>query len=155
MIIGTHIIIGSAKAKEARAFFKKVLGLSGVDAGEGWLIFTLPPGEIAAHPAGPGDAGKHELYLMCDDIHATLAELKQKGAKGIGKVHDRGWGFLSEIDVPGAGKLGIYQPRHPMAIDVKHGLKKAKARPAGNGHATPARSGSKSVGKPKPRRAKR
>lgn len=119
MIIGTHIIIGSTKAVEARAFFRKVLGLRGVDAGEGWLIFALPPGEIAAHPAGADDAGKHELYLMCDDIRATLADLKKRGAKGIGKVHDRGWGLLSEIAIPGAGKLGIYEPRHPMAIRVK------------------------------------
>lgn len=143
MIIGTHIIIGSTKAVEARAFFQKVLGLSGVDAGDGWLIFALPPGEIAAHPAGVGDAGKHELYLMCDDIRATLAALKKRGAKGIGKVHDRGWGLLSDIAIPGAGKLGIYEPRHPMAIGVKSdpSASKKKRAAAPRRRATARRNG--------------
>jgi catechol 2,3-dioxygenase-like lactoylglutathione lyase family enzyme len=111
MITGVHAIVFSSDAAKVRAFFADVLGLRSADAGNGWLIFALPPAELAVHPAG-GD-GRHELYLMCDDIHATLAELRAKGAEAARDVSDQGWGLLAAIRLPDGGELPIYQPRHP------------------------------------------
>lgn len=111
MINGVHAIVFSSAAEQVRAFFSDVLGLSSVDAGGGWLIFALPPAELAVHPAD-GDA-RHELYLMCDDIHATLAELAAKGVQATREVTDQGWGLLSAIGLPGGEEFPIYQPRHP------------------------------------------
>jgi predicted enzyme related to lactoylglutathione lyase len=111
MITGVHAIVFSSDAAKVRAFFADVLGLRSADAGNGWLIFALPPAELAVHPAG-GD-GRHELYLMCDDIHATLAELRAKGAEVARDVSDQGWGLLAAIRLPDGGELPIYQPRHP------------------------------------------
>src|SRR5258708_40359858 len=101
----------SPEAEQVRAFFGDVLGLSWVDAGGGWLIFAMPPAELAVHPAD-GD-GRHELYLMCDDIQATLAELRGKGVEIARDVTDQGWGLLAAIRLPDGGELPIYQPRHP------------------------------------------
>lgn len=98
------------RAEKVRAFFADVLGLSSADAGGGWLIFVLPPAELAVHPAD-GD-GRHELYLMCDDIHATLAELRDKGVEVARGVTDQGWGLLAAIRLPDGGELPIYEPRH-------------------------------------------
>jgi predicted enzyme related to lactoylglutathione lyase len=111
MITGVHAIVFSPDAAKVRAFFADVLGLRSADAGNGWLIFALPPAELAVHPA-EGD-GRHELYLMCDDIHATLAELRAKGAEVARDVSDQGWGLLAAIRLPDGGELPIYQPRHP------------------------------------------
>jgi catechol 2,3-dioxygenase-like lactoylglutathione lyase family enzyme len=114
MITGAHTILFGDDADAARAFLRDVLGFESVDAGGGWLIFALPPGELAVHPAdGPSH---HELYLMCDDIEATLADLEAKGVEVVAPVSDEGWGRLASIAVPGAGELGIYEPRHPTAI---------------------------------------
>ena len=110
MINGVHAIVFSQEAEQVRAFFSETLGLSSVDAGGGWLIFALPPAELAVHPA---DTASHQLYLMCDDIHATLAELKAKGVEVTGEVADRGWGLLSSIRLPDGAEFGIYEPRHP------------------------------------------
>jgi catechol 2,3-dioxygenase-like lactoylglutathione lyase family enzyme len=119
MIIGAHTIIYTDDADATRAFFRDILGLGSVDAGEGWLIFKLPPGEIAAHPTDPhARAGHCELYLMCDDVEATVAELKSKGVEMASDISDQGWGLLTSIKVPGAGELGLYQPRHDMAINL-------------------------------------
>ena len=104
----------SPAAEKVRAFFADVLGLASVDAGCGWLIFALPPAELAVHPAD-GD-GRHELYLMCDDIHATLAELRDKGVEVARGVSDQGWGLLAAIRLPDGGELPIYQPRHPSPL---------------------------------------
>ena len=104
----------SPAAEQVRAFFADVLGLASVDAGGGWLIFALPPAELAVHPAD-GD-GRHELYLMCDDIHATLAELRDKGVEVARGVSDQGWGLLAAIRLPDGGELPIYQPRHPSPV---------------------------------------
>jgi catechol 2,3-dioxygenase-like lactoylglutathione lyase family enzyme len=109
MFIGAHAIIESTDAEADRAFLRDVLGLESVDAGGGWLIFGLPPGELAVHP---GEDGHHELYLMCADLDVTLAELRRKGVP-IGEIHDERWGRLASMTLPGGGELSIYQPRHP------------------------------------------
>ena len=111
MITGIHAIVFSTEAEKTRAFFADVLGLSSVDAGGGWLIFALPPAELAVHPAD-GD-GRHQLYLMCDDIHATLAELRAKGVEVARDVSDEGWGLLAAVRVPDGSEFPIYEPRHP------------------------------------------
>jgi catechol 2,3-dioxygenase-like lactoylglutathione lyase family enzyme len=103
-----HVLPEAAKA---RAFLTDVLGLPAVDAGGGWLIFAMPPAELAVHPAD-GD-GRHELYLMCDDIQATLAGLRDKGAEIARDVSDQGWGLLAAIRLPDGTELPIYEPRHP------------------------------------------
>ncbi len=114
MITGLHAIVHAEDPEQARAFFRDVLGLPNVDAGGGWLIFRAPPAELAVHPADT--AGTHELYLMCDDIETTVAELPRKGVAFTGPVTDRGWGLLTTLRVPGAGTLGLYEPKHPVAI---------------------------------------
>lgn len=113
MIIGAHVIIYSQDAEADRAFIRDVLGFPGVDAGGGWLIFQLPPAEVAVHPAeGPS----HELYLMCDDIEQTLAELTAKGVK-VSPAENTGWGIRASVTLPGGSDLAIYQPRHATAHD--------------------------------------
>ena len=114
MITGMHAIVFSPEAQKTRAFFADVLGLSSVDAGGGWPIFALPPAELAVHPAD--GAGRHQLYLMCDDIHATLAELQGKGAEVAQEVSDAGWGLLASVRLPDGSELPIYEPRHPSPI---------------------------------------
>lgn len=115
MINGLHTILYSENAEKARAFFRDVLGLASVDAGRGWLIFALPPGEIAAHPVDdPDESGRCELYLMCDDIGATVAELVDKGVEFTSEIKDLPWGLLTRLRVPGAGEIGLYQPKHPL-----------------------------------------
>jgi catechol 2,3-dioxygenase-like lactoylglutathione lyase family enzyme len=112
VITGMHAIMFSPEAEKVRAFFADVLGLPSADAGGGWLIFALPPAELAVHPAA-GQA-RHELYLMCDDIGATLAELRGKGVEVAQDVSDQGWGLLAAIRLPDGSELGIYEPRHPL-----------------------------------------
>ena len=114
MINGVHAVVFSREADKVRAFFADVLGLAAVDAGGGWLIFALPPAELAVHPAD-GD-GQHELYLMCDDIHATLAELRGKGVEVARDVSDQRWGLMAAIRLPDGSELGIYEPRHPSPL---------------------------------------
>ncbi|MGV0813156.1 extradiol dioxygenase [Mycolicibacterium boenickei] len=114
MITGAHVIIYSADADADRAFFRDVLNYPNVDAGGGWLIFKLPPGEVAVHPA---ETATHELYLMCDDLTTTVDELAAKGVK-CGDTSDEGWGLLTSITLPGGGSLGLYEPRHPKATDL-------------------------------------
>ena len=114
MITGAHTILYTRDADADRAFLRDVLGFDSVDAGGGWLIFALPPSEVAVHPDDSG--GRHELYLMCDDVHATVEELKGKGAEFAGEVTDAGWGLLTAIRLPGGGELGLYEPRHPSPL---------------------------------------
>src|SRR5262245_34174581 len=116
MIIGTHAIVYSDDAEQTRAFFRDVLSFPSVDAGDGWLIFKLPPAERASHPDEKG--GRHELYLMCDDINATVAELKAKGVQFTSDITNKGWGLLTSLKVPHGGEIGLYQPRHPAAINL-------------------------------------
>ena len=113
MIIGAHTIIHCSAADEARQFLREILGLESVDAGGGWLIFALPPAEVAVHPTD-GDS-RHELYLMCDDLDATMADLQAKGVE-CGPVSEQRWGRLTSIPLPGGAELGLYEPRHPLAI---------------------------------------
>jgi predicted enzyme related to lactoylglutathione lyase len=117
MITGVHAIIYTTKAEEVRAFFRDVLGYPNVDAGGGWLVFALPPAELAAHPSDGSTA--HELYLMCDDIHATVAELKGKGAQFARPIDRRDYGYVTAIRLPGGGELGLYQPKHPTMISPR------------------------------------
>ena len=109
MITGAHSIIYSTDPEADRVFFRDVLKLTHVDVGDGWLIFGLPPAEVAVHPSGENDV--HELYLMCDDITAVVAEMKKHGFT-CGPIEDQGWGILTHVVLPGGGKLGVYQPRH-------------------------------------------
>jgi len=110
LITGAHTIIGSADPDADRAFFRDVLGLESVDAGEGWLIFALPPAEVAVHP---GKNGEHQLYLMCTDLEATLQELSDHGVAMKMPVTDQPWGRIASISLPGGSELAIYEPRHP------------------------------------------
>jgi predicted enzyme related to lactoylglutathione lyase len=114
VITGMHAIVFSSQTDKVRAFFADVLGLPSVDAGGGWLIFALPPAELAVHPAN-GES-HHELYLMCDDIHVTLAELRGKGAEVAREVSDQGWGLLAAIRLPDGSEFPIYQPQHPSPL---------------------------------------
>jgi len=125
VITGTHAIIYANDADRARAFFRDVLELPNVDAHGGWLIFKLPPAELGIHPAGTsGDpvaeepGGLHELYLMCDDVEATVAALAAKGVEFTAPIEDQGFGLLTRLRVPGAGEIGLYQPKHPVAYDL-------------------------------------
>ena len=117
MINGAHIIIYSTNAEADRIFIRDVLGFHWVDAGGGWLIFKLPPAEIAVHPT-EGE-GKHEFYLMCDDIEKTLADVIARGVEISSPVSDEGWGLLATIKLPSGSDLSIYQPRHPTAYDLE------------------------------------
>jgi hypothetical protein len=115
MISGAHMIIYSADAEADRVFFRDVLGFPSVDAGQAWLIFALPPAEIAFHPAA--ENGKHEIYLTCDDVGVAVQTLEKQ------KVHcdpvmDLGWGLLTHLSLPGGGRLGLYQPKHPGAARI-------------------------------------
>jgi catechol 2,3-dioxygenase-like lactoylglutathione lyase family enzyme len=112
VITGVHAIVFSEDAEAVRAFMRDTLGLPSVDAGGGWLIFALPPAELAAHPADAG--GRHQLYLMCDDVEATVAELSAKGVEFTRPVSDEGWGLVTALALPGGGELGLYEPRHPL-----------------------------------------
>jgi predicted enzyme related to lactoylglutathione lyase len=111
VITGAHAIIYSRDADGVRAFFRDVLELPSVDAGHGWLIFALPPAEVAAHPTD--DAARSELYLMCDDIHATVAELEAKGVEFARPIAEERWGLVTAIKLPGGAEVGLYEPRHP------------------------------------------
>jgi catechol 2,3-dioxygenase-like lactoylglutathione lyase family enzyme len=116
MINGAHTILYSDDADATRAALAKVLGTRSVDAGGGWLIFALPPAELACHPTAPEDGGRHELYLMCDDIEATVADLEAKGVEFVAPISDEGFGRMTRMRVPGGGDLGLYQPTHPSLL---------------------------------------
>ena len=116
MIRGAHVILYTSDAEADRAFLRDVLGLAHVDSGGGWLIFQLPPAEVAVHPAE--SPGAVELYLVCDDIDATVADLGARGVEFEGAVSDQGWGRLATIRLPGGGRLGIYEAHHPTAFDL-------------------------------------
>jgi hypothetical protein len=136
MIIGAHSIIYSRRPEDDRAFLRDVLELPSVDVGDGWLIFGLPPAEVAVHPGKKNDV--HELYLMCDDVQAFVAGMK-KHRIPCGPVQNRGWGLLTDLTLPGGGKLGVYQPRHARP-------RTARARPAAK--KTARRTGSRAARRP-------
>ena len=126
MIAGVHTILYSTHAEAVRAFFRDILKFPNVDAGQGWLIFAAPPGEIAVHPAD--EPGSHELYLMCTDIKATMAELERKGVEFTEPVTEQGWGLLTHLKLPDGEKFGLYEPRHKMAIKMKPAARRTPAR---------------------------
>jgi catechol 2,3-dioxygenase-like lactoylglutathione lyase family enzyme len=113
MLIGAHVIVYSNDATADRAFFRDVLGFSSVDAGHGWLIFALPPSELAVHP-GEGEVA-HELYFMCDDLPAEMESLGEKGVQ-CSAVEEARWGSVTKIQLPGGGEVGLYQPKHPSPL---------------------------------------
>jgi catechol 2,3-dioxygenase-like lactoylglutathione lyase family enzyme len=113
MIFGAHVIVYSKDEEADRAFLRDVLGFSSVDAGHGWLIFALPPAEVAVHPGGENN--RHELYLMCDDLQTEIAALRAKGI-ACSKVENERWGSITRFTLPGGGQVGLYQPKHPMAL---------------------------------------
>ena len=117
MINAAHVILYSTDAEADRVFIRDVLGLAGVDVGGGWLIFKLPPAEMAVHPTD--GLGKHELYLMCDDLEQTLAELTARGVTVSHAPSRQGWGRLASIKLPSGTDLSIYQPDHPTAYDLE------------------------------------
>jgi predicted enzyme related to lactoylglutathione lyase len=120
VITSAHSIIYASDADQARAFFRDVLELPYVDVHDGWLIFRLPPGELGIHPESGAEApsGRHELYLMCDDLDQTMASLTAKGAEFTAPVTEAGFGRRTAIKVPGGGEIGLYQPRHQTAYDI-------------------------------------
>jgi len=142
MLIGAHAIIYSKDSEADRTFLKDVLGFPHVDVGGGWLIFGLPPSEVAVHPAD--DNGTHELYLMTDDVEGFVADMQDKGL-ACDAISNQGWGMLTSVTMPGGGKLGVYQPRHaspPQATAKAAAKKPAKKKPAAKA-------------KPKPKKGKR
>jgi catechol 2,3-dioxygenase-like lactoylglutathione lyase family enzyme len=115
MISGAHMIIYSKDVEADRAFFRNVLGFASVDAGHGWLIFAMPPAEAAFHPSDANDL--HELYFMCEDLKAEMAALAEKGVR-CSDVQEVRWGSITKVQLPGGGKVGLYQPKHPTAIGI-------------------------------------
>jgi catechol 2,3-dioxygenase-like lactoylglutathione lyase family enzyme len=118
MISGAHVVVYSKNAEADRAFFRDVLGFKSVDAGHGWLIFVLPPGEAAFHPSD--ESGLQELYFMCDDLKAEMTSLAKKGVK-CSEVEEAERGSITKMRLPGGGEVGLYQPKHPTALGL--GLK--------------------------------
>ena len=129
MITGAHAIVYSADADADRAFLRDILRLTGVDVGGGWLIFALPPSEVAVHPAEGNDG--HALYFLCDDVAEFVAAMQAKGV-ACSPVRDLRWGLLTEITLPGGGKLGVYEPRHarPPAARAGKPSRRPKVRRA-------------------------
>jgi hypothetical protein len=127
MITGAHSILYSTDPEADRAFFRDVLGLPHVDAGDGWLIFGLPPAEVAVHPSAKNDV--HEFFLMCDDVEMFRDAMQRRGT-ACTPVQDQGWGLLIRVTLPGGGPLGVYQPRHdrPQNRRAEEPLQRAQDR---------------------------
>jgi hypothetical protein len=150
MIIGAHSIIYSKSPEADRILLRDVFELPHVDVGEGWLIFGLPPAEVAVHPSAENDV--HELYLMCEDVEAFVDSMKEYGVL-CGEVQNAGWGLLTHVTLPGGGKLGVYQPRHPRpkAIAARRKAGKVKSRASAKTSRKPARKKAKSKARAKGR----
>jgi len=120
VITSTHAIIYADDADRARAFFRDTLELPNVDAHGGWLIFKLPPAGLGIHPTNQPEleSGQHQLWLMCDDIQATVADLRDRGVEFTGSVEDQGFGLVTTLRVPGGGELGLYEPKHATGYDL-------------------------------------
>jgi hypothetical protein len=123
VIIGAHSILYSRNPDADRAFLRDVLRFPSVDVGGGWLIFGLPPSEVAVHPSGENDV--HELYLMCEDVAAFIADMKNRSIS-CGPVQSPGWGVLTHVMLPGGGKLGVYEPRHARPKPMRVGRRAKK-----------------------------
>ncbi len=113
MVFGAHVVLYSRDAEADRRFLAEIFGLESVDAGHGWLIFALPPAEVAVHP---GEVPGAEMYLMCDDLAAEMESLAARGAT-CSPVEEARWGSVTKIPLPGGGEVGLYQPRHPLAVE--------------------------------------
>ena len=113
-ITGAHVLLYTPQAQELRAIFRDVFGWEHVDDGEGWLIFALPPAELGVHPSE--GATKHELSLMCDDVHATMAELRDRGIEFRGEPRDEGFGITVTMVLPGGVEMLLYEPRHASPL---------------------------------------
>jgi catechol 2,3-dioxygenase-like lactoylglutathione lyase family enzyme len=113
MIFGAHVVVYSTDAEADRAFFRDLLGFPSVDAGHGWLIFAMPPAEVAVHPAEV--SGRHDLFLMCEDLHSEIAMLGKKGVT-CSQVEEARWGSITRFRLPGGSEVGLYQPKHPTAL---------------------------------------
>jgi uncharacterized glyoxalase superfamily protein PhnB len=116
MIRGVHAVMFSTEAERVRAFLRDSLGFASVDAGDGWLIFALPPAELGVHPTQEGSSV--ELYLLCDDLEGTIAELHAKGVACSEPIAETGWGRLTYLELPDGAKLGLYEPKHATAFDL-------------------------------------
>jgi hypothetical protein len=138
MINGAHVIIYSTNADADRAVFRDIFKLTHVDVGHGWLIFGLPPSELAVHPSDRND--RHELYLMCEDIEALVAAVFERGL-ACSPVEDQGWGLVTHMTLPGGGRLGIYQPRHPRPPSPGYGETSTKLEERSSGPAPMSASG--------------
>lgn len=114
MFSGAHLVLYSADADADRAFLAAVLDLGSIDAGGGWLIFALPPAEVAVHP---GETAAAELYLMCDDLERTMRALADRGVS-CSAVEEARWGSITKIALPSGAEIGLYQPKHPVAINT-------------------------------------
>jgi catechol 2,3-dioxygenase-like lactoylglutathione lyase family enzyme len=117
VIAAAHVLIYAEEAEATRAFLRDVFGFEHVDAGDGWLIFALPPTELGVHPAEPQTSGRHELFLMCDDIERTVEELTAKGIDFVSPIEDQGFGLITRMKVPGAGELQLYEPKHESPLE--------------------------------------
>jgi catechol 2,3-dioxygenase-like lactoylglutathione lyase family enzyme len=113
-IVGAHVLLYTPEADDLRTLLRDALGWEHVDAGDGWLIFALPPGEIGVHPSD--GSTHHELSLMCDDIEATVAELRAKGIEIRGEPEDRGYGIVTKMVLPGGVEIDLYEPRHASPL---------------------------------------
>lgn len=125
MLTGAHIVVYTKNPEADREFFKEILGLRSVDAGEGWLIFAVPAAEVAFHPHQEND--KHEMYFMCDDIKAQVATLKKKGVR-VGEISEQRWGTLASLSLPGGGSIGLYEPKHPVTFERNLGKKETRQK---------------------------
>ena len=125
-ITGTHMLFYSRDAERLRATLRDMFGFKHVDAGEGWLIFQLPPAELGVHPA-EGNPGEHSVSFMCDDINKTIAELRAKGVTVSGDPQDHGYGIVTHLQLPGGVQVQLYEPRHPIAAAI---ASKSPSRPA-------------------------
>jgi len=151
MIIGAHSIVYSTEPEADRAFLRDVLRLPHVDVGGGWLIFGLPPAELAVHSAD--EDAHHELYLMCDDVDAFVRQMAARDVR-CAPVTDQRWGRLTEIVLPGGGRLGVYQPRHarpPQAEGPARSGTRARAKPRAKARSASKKSAARSKAKAKPK----
>ena len=153
MITGAHSIIYSKSPDVDRAFLRDVLELPNVDVGDGWLIFGLPPAEVAVHPSDENDV--HEFYLICDDVEALVAEMRRREI-ACAPVRNLGWGLLTQVTLPGGGQLGVYQPRHARPKSVRLRARRRVRPKAGRRRATSRRaSGGRKKARAKAKAARR
>ncbi len=142
-INGAHAIIYTTDAEADRGFFRDVVGAPVVDVGGGWLIFGLPPAEVAFHPGTKNDS--HELYLMCDDVEGFVADMETRGVT-CAPISDQGWGRLTHVTLPGGGKLGVYEPRHARPEPMGGSRKSKKSKAAKKAKSAPKKKAAKAKG---------